>query len=108
MMQTGTFTFRDGVWQTVLRTVTVHMTVRLVPNAGKRPGSEAPDFHILAGGVKAGAAWRRDGRDLPPCRTAYRLNMSEQAGPQHADFFVNEAEGAGVLLLRYAAGDGAC
>lgn len=108
MMQTGTFFFRDGAWQTVIRTVTVHMTVRLVPDAGKLPGSPAPDFHILAGAVKAGAAWRRDGRDLPPCAPAFRLGASRQTGRVQADFFVNEAEGTGVLLRRCAAGEGAC
>lgn len=100
MMQTGTFTFRDGVWQTVIRTVTVHMTVRLIPDAGRLPGNEAPDFHILAGGVKAGAAWRRESKELPPCHTTLTLTDGDPARPQQADFFANEAEGTGLLIRR--------
>lgn len=100
MAQTGTFVLRDGVWQTVLRTVTACMTVRLVPNAGKRPGSEASDFHILAGGVRAGAAWRRETTDLPWCKPAFRPESGERSCPQQADFYANEAEGTGLLIRR--------
>jgi uncharacterized protein (DUF736 family) len=100
MAQIGTFVLRDGVWQTVIRTLTVHMTVRLVPNAGKRPCSEAPDFHILAGDVKAGAAWRRETTDLPWWKPVFRLDSGERSRPQQADFYANEAEGTGLLIRR--------
>lgn len=100
MAQTGTLFLRDGVWQTVIRTLTVHMTVRLVPNARKRPGSPAPDFHILAGGVRAGAAWRRETTDLPCWKPAFRLESGERSRPQQADFYANEAEGTGLLIRR--------
>ena len=100
MAQTGTFFLRNGVWQTVIRTLTVHMTVRLVPNAEKLPGCEAADFHILAGGVRAGAAWRRETTDLPWWKPVFRLDSGERSRPQQADFYANEAEGTGLLIRR--------
>ena len=100
MMQTGTFFVRDGAWQTVIRTLTLHMTVRLVPDAGRLPGSEAADFHILAGGAKAGAAWCRETTDLPWWKPAFRLEGGERDCPQQADFFANEADGTGLLIRR--------
>lgn len=56
MEQTATFFFPDGIRQSVIRTMTVHMTVHPAPGAGRIPASPAPDFPVLAGGVKASAA----------------------------------------------------
>ncbi len=55
----GTFTpHRDGGWIGTIRTLTVNVKARFVPN-DNRDSEHAPAFRIFAGRSEIGAAWRQ-------------------------------------------------
>ncbi len=59
----GTFTAtKDGGWSGIIRTLTVDMKARFVPN-DNRSSDSAPAFRVFAGRSEIGAAWsaRSDG-----------------------------------------------
>lgn len=54
----GTFTAtKDGGWSGIIRTLTVDMKARFVPN-DNRSSKSAPAFRVFAGRSEIGAAWR--------------------------------------------------
>jgi len=54
----GTFVpTRDGGWAGTIRTLTIDVKARLVPN-DNRDSERAPDFRVFAGRSELGAAWR--------------------------------------------------
>jgi len=54
----GTFApTRDGGWAGSIRTLTIDVKARFVPN-DNRESERAPHFRILAGRSELGAAWR--------------------------------------------------
>lgn len=54
----GTFTpAKDGGWTGTIRTLTIDVKARLVPN-DNRDNDRAPEFRIFAGRSELGAAWR--------------------------------------------------
>ncbi|HEV2562272.1 MAG TPA: DUF736 domain-containing protein [Rhizomicrobium sp.] len=59
MATIGTFTpTKDGGWEGHIRTLTIDVKARLVPN-DNRDNEQAPAFRIFAGKSELGAAWRR-------------------------------------------------
>jgi uncharacterized protein (DUF736 family) len=53
----GTFTpTKDGGWSGTIRTLTIDVKARFVPNDNK-DSDRAPDFRIFARGSEVGAAW---------------------------------------------------
>ncbi|MEQ1756535.1 MAG: DUF736 family protein [Micropepsaceae bacterium] len=55
----GTFAAtKDGGWSGVIRTLSLDVKVRFVPN-DKRDQDAAPDFRVFAGEFEIGAAWRK-------------------------------------------------
>ena len=58
MANIGTFTAQNGSFTGTLRTLTLNVKVKLVPN---EKGSEnAPDYRLQAvGGAEIGAAWKK-------------------------------------------------
>jgi uncharacterized protein (DUF736 family) len=54
----GTFMpTKDGGWTGTIRTLTIDVKARLVPN-DNRDSERAPDFRVFAGRSELGAAWR--------------------------------------------------
>lgn len=96
MAQIGTFTLKDDVWSGTIRTLTLNVKARLVPNRDKENG--APDYRLYAGGAELGAAWRQDAKGSETSYLAVRLDDPGFAQPVRAAFFENTKEGTGVLV----------
>lgn len=56
MANIGTFTAEKDGFTGTLRTLTLNVKVKLVPN-DKGDTENAPDFHLQAAGHEVGAAW---------------------------------------------------
>jgi len=55
----GTFTAtKDGGWAGTIRTLTIDVKARFVPN-DNRDNESAPAFRVFAGNSELGAAWRQ-------------------------------------------------
>jgi uncharacterized protein (DUF736 family) len=57
MATIGTFTAHEGGYVGTIRTLTINVKTKLVPNKA-RANDKAPDFRVYAGGAELGAAWR--------------------------------------------------
>lgn len=98
----GTFTrAKDGGWTGHIRTLTIDLKVRFVPN-DNRPNEAAPLFRLFAGRSEIGAAWagRRDG----PLRQDFlsvRLDDPCLGAPIHAALLADsEHESARLVWSR--------
>jgi len=101
MAQIGTFTLKDGSYTGTIRTMTINVRARLVPNRDK--GSEGePDFRLYAGGAELGAAWRQESKDGETPYLAVKLDDPGFGSPMRAAFFENEKDGTGVLVWNRA------
>jgi uncharacterized protein (DUF736 family) len=58
MANIGTFTAEKDGFTGTLRTLTLNVKVKLVPN-DKGDTENAPDFHLQAAGHEVGAAWKK-------------------------------------------------
>lgn len=59
MSTIGTFTASGNGYAGTVRTLTLNVKVKLVPN-GDKERDNAPDFRVLAGtGLEIGAAWKK-------------------------------------------------
>ncbi len=62
----GIFTpTREGGWVGTIRTMTIDVKARLVPN-DNRENDQAPAFRIFAGRAELGAAWRQKSNNEHP------------------------------------------
>lgn len=98
MATIGTFTAHEGGYVGTIRTLTINVKTKLVPNKA-RANEKAPDFRVYAGGAELGAAWRVDGKSkaVKP-HLSVLLDDPSFASPIRAAFFENESEGTGVLV----------
>ena len=90
----GSFTpTRDGGWAGTIRTLTIAVKVRFVPN-DNRENDRAPDFRVMAGRSVIGAAWRERtaGRtgDAPRAYLRVRLDDPTLPSPLFAALFEGE------------------
>ncbi|MCR6632604.1 MAG: DUF736 domain-containing protein [Magnetospirillum sp.] len=81
MMIIGIFTpTKDGGWTGAIRTLTLDLKARFVPNDNK-DSERAPAFRIFAGRSEIGAAWtERSGGDTP--RDYLSVRLDDPALPQ--------------------------
>lgn len=93
----GTFTKTDDSFVGTIRTMTINVKTKIVPNADKA-SETAPDYRVYAGGAELGAGWletaKDDGRDY----IAMKLDDPSFAAPIRAAFFENEEEATGVMV----------
>ncbi len=54
---------KDGSLQGYLATLSIRKNINFIPNTGKPKNGNQPDFHVMAGDVEVGAAWKKNGRD---------------------------------------------
>ena len=62
MANIGTFTADKDGFTGTLRTLTLNVKVKLVPN-DKGDNEKAPDFRVFAGQTEFGAAWKKTSRE---------------------------------------------
>ena len=98
MATIGTFTAHEGGYVGTIRTLTINVKTKLVPNKG-RSNDKAPDFRVYAGGAELGAAWRVNGKGKEKkAHLSVLLDDPSFATPIRAAFFENAEEGTGVLV----------
>ena len=95
----GTFTpSREGGWIGAIRTLTIDVKARLVPN-DNRDSERAPDFRIFAGRCELGAAWReRTSGENPKDYLSVRLDDPSLPEPIAAAMF-EAADGKSAQLV---------
>jgi len=95
----GTFTpTRDGGWAGTIRTLTIAVKARFVPN-DNRENDRAPDFRAFAGRSELGAAWReRSGGETLRVYLRVRLDDPLLPGPLSAALF-GAADGQTAQLV---------
>lgn len=99
MAQMGTFTAKDGSYTGTIRTMTINVKARLVPNRDKGSNG-APDFRLYAGGAELGAAWRQESKQGETPYLTVRLDDPGFAAPVRTAFFENEKEGTRIMVWR--------
>lgn len=82
MAQIGTFTLKDDIWSGTIRTLTINVEARLVPNKDKIKG--ATDYRLYASGAELGAAWRQDAKDGETPYLVVKLDDPGFAQPMRA------------------------
>ena len=60
MANIGTFTAQNDSFAGTVRTLTLNVKVKLVPNP--KESENAPDYRIVAGNFEIGAAWKKSAR----------------------------------------------
>ncbi len=60
MANIGIFTAQNGSYTGSVRTLTLNVKVKIVPN--DKESENAPDFRIVAGNFEIGAAWKKVSR----------------------------------------------
>ena len=93
MANIGTFTAQNGGFTGTLRTLTLNVKVKLVPN--EKTSENAPDYRLqVVGGAEIGAAWKKTSQadrpylsvvlDDPSFPTAIYARLLEGEAGEHA------------------------
>ena len=64
MANIGTFTAQNDSYTGIVRTLTLNVKVKIVPN--DKESENAPDYRIVAGNFEIGAAWKKMSRQDRP------------------------------------------
>ncbi|HEY5238316.1 MAG TPA: DUF736 family protein [Rhizomicrobium sp.] len=89
---------KDGGWSGYIRTLTVDMKVRFVPN-DNRNNERAPAFRVLSGRIELGAAWlHKAGSDRSRDYLSVQLDDPWLSEPVSAALF-EIADGAEAQLV---------
>ena len=64
MANIGTFTAQNDSYTGMVRTLTLNVKVKIVPN--DQESENAPDYRIVAGNFEIGAAWKKMSRQDRP------------------------------------------
>jgi len=64
MANIGTFTAQNDSYSGSVRTLTLNVKVKIVPN--DKDSENAPDYRIVAGNFEIGAAWKKISRTERP------------------------------------------
>jgi uncharacterized protein (DUF736 family) len=64
MANIGTFTAQNDSYTGMVRTLTLNVKVKIVPN--DKESENAPDYRIVAGNFEIGAAWKKMSRQDRP------------------------------------------
>ncbi len=100
MATIGTFSATDDKgFVGTIRTMTINVKTKFVPNKNKNGNDKAPDFRIYAGGAELGAAWRskskgEEGGDY----LSVKLDDPSFDKPIQAAFFENKDDNTGALV----------
>lgn len=89
---------KDGGWAGTIRTLTIDVKVRFVPN-DNRDSDRAPDFRVFAGRSELGAAWReRTSGENPREYLSVRLDDPNLPEPLSAAMFESPSGDSGQLV----------
>ena len=68
MANIGTFTAQNDSYTGTVRTLTLNVKVKIVPN--NKESENAPDYRIVAGNFEIGAAWKKVSKSDRPYLSA--------------------------------------
>lgn len=97
MATIGTFTKTDESFVGTIRTMTINVKTKIVPNKDKA-NEAAPDYRVYAGGAELGAGWHETSKGDERDYIALKLDDPSFAAPIRAAFFENIEEKTGVLV----------
>ena len=78
MANIGTFTAQNDSFTGTVRTLTLNVKVKFIPNA--KESENAPDYRIVAGNFEIGAAWKKISKAERPYLSA-TLDLSPREIP---------------------------
>lgn len=96
MAAIGTFTKQDDTFTGTIRTLTINVKTKIVPNPNKQ-NEKAPDMRVYAGGAELGAGWWQEDKDKNRY-LAVRLDDPSFAAPVRAALFENTDAATGVMM----------
>ena len=97
MATIGNFTAGPAGYIGTIRTLTVNIKARIVPNEARKSES-APDFRIFSGQAELGVAWKaRSSGETPRDYLSVQLDDPSFAEPVRAALF-EDGEGAARLV----------
>jgi len=97
----GTFTpTKDGGWSGTIRTLTIHVKARFVPN-DNRDSDRAPDFRVLSGRFELGAAWR-ERTSGENSREYLRVRLDDPSLPEPLSVAMFESSGGESAQLMWS------
>lgn len=97
MAAIGTFTKTEDSFVGTIRTMTINVKAKIVPNKEKA-NDKAPDYRVYAGGAELGAGWMEESKEDGKSYLSLKLDDPAFGGPMRAAFFENAAEGTGVMV----------
>ncbi|MEM9704436.1 MAG: DUF736 domain-containing protein [Pseudomonadota bacterium] len=97
MVTIGTFSKTDDSFVGTIRTMTINVKAKLVPNKDKA-NDTAPDYRLYAGGAELGAGWWETSKGEERQYLALKLDDPSFAAPIRAAFFENVEDRTGVLV----------
>lgn len=97
MAAIGTFTKTEESFVGTIRTMTINVKAKIVPNKEKA-NDKAPDYRVYAGGAELGAGWLEQSKDEEREYLSLKLDDPSFAAPIRAAFFENTEEGTGVMM----------
>jgi uncharacterized protein (DUF736 family) len=96
MTTIGTFTQQNGGYTGSVRTLTVNVKVKIVPN--EKAKEKSPDFRILSGNYEIGAAWKNTAQNSQREYLAVTLDDPSFPSTLYARL-VEDDENAGYYVL---------
>ena len=97
MATIGTFSKTDDSFVGTIRTMTINVKTKIVPNKDKTNDS-APDYRVYAGGAELGAGWWEKSKGDDREYVALKLDDPSFAAPIRAALFENVEDRTGVLV----------
>lgn len=97
MATIGTFSKTEDSFVGTIRTMTINVKAKLVPNKDKT-NDAAPDYRLYAGGAELGAAWWETSKGEERQYLALKLDDPSFAAPIRAAFFENVDDGTGIMV----------
>jgi len=93
----GTFTKTEDSFVGTIRTMTINVKVKIVPNREKA-NEKAPDYRVYAGGAELGAGWLEKAKEDEREYISLKLDDPSFEKPIRAALFENTAEETGVMV----------
>jgi uncharacterized protein (DUF736 family) len=95
MTSIGTFTQQNDGYTGAVRTLTVNVKVKFVPN--EKTKENAPDFRILAGNYEIGAAWKKTAQNSQ--REYLSVTLDDPSFPSTLYARLVDEEGSNAFTL---------
>jgi uncharacterized protein (DUF736 family) len=97
MAAMGTFTRTEDSYVGTIRTMTINVKAKIVPNKDKA-SDKAPDYRVYAGGAELGAGWLETSKEDEREYLSLKLDDPSFAAPIRVALFDNPEEGTGVMV----------